>query len=305
MSTSADVVNDALIYILAFTALLFFLIIFLMTYFLVRFRKSRNPSPEEIKGSNLLEALWVIVPTLLVMTFFIYGLSGFNFLRRVPAGSLKIKVHARQWSWLFEYPNSRKSPDLIAPMGRNIECELYTADVIHGFYIPAFRIQQDIIPMIPGRVWFNAVEPGSYDILCSQYCGLNHSAMMAKLIVVAPDRFDAWLAGKITNISASSLPDSMPAGQRLILERGCASCHSMEGGRMAGPTFKGLFGSTVDVTTDGLLRKIPADRNYIRDSITSPGKDVVEGFPNIMPSGKDILSDHEIDEIVKTIEKLK
>jgi cytochrome c oxidase subunit II len=305
MSTSTAVVNGALIYILAFTALLFFLIIFFMIYFLVRFRKSRNPVPEEIRGSNLLEALWVILPTLLVMTFFIYGLTGFNFLKNIPSGSLSIKVYARQWSWLFEYPNGKKSPTLIVPMGRNIQCDLYTADVIHGFYIPAFRIQQDIVPMIPARVWFNAIEPGSYDILCSQYCGLKHSAMMAKLIVVIPDQFDAWLAGKKVNINTSSLPASMPAGQRLIFERGCASCHSMDGVRMAGPTFKGLSGSIVDVVSDGVQKRVVADSNYIRESILSPGKNVTAGFPNIMPSGRDILTDPEIDEIIGTIQKLK
>jgi cytochrome c oxidase subunit II len=305
VSTSTVVVNGALIYILAFTALLFFLIIFFMIYFLVRYRKSRNPVPENIKGNNLLEALWVIVPTLLAMTFFIYGLTGFNFLRTVPAGSLKIKVHARQWSWLFEYSNGKKSPELIVPIGRNIECDLDTADVIHGFYVPAFRVQQDIIPLIPTRVWFNAIETGSYDIFCSQYCGLKHSAMTAKLIAVIPEQFDSWLAGKNINIAVSSLPASMPAGQRLILERGCASCHSLDGSRLAGPTFKSLYGSTVDVVSEGVQKRVTADTNYIRESILSPGKDVVAGYPNIMPSGKDILSDKEINEIINTIQKMK
>jgi cytochrome c oxidase subunit II len=305
MSTSTAVVNGAMIYILVFTALLFFLIIFLTVYFLVRYRRSRNPVPEEIRGSNLLEAAWVIIPTILVMTFFLYGLTGFNFLRNVPADSLKIKVIARQWSWLFEYSNGKKSPELIIPISINIECDLHTEDVIHGFYIPAFRIQQDIIPGIPTRVWFKALETGSYDIFCSQYCGLKHAAMTSRIIVVLPDQFDAWLTGKNIQPGGPNFQLSMPEGQRLLSERGCMSCHSLEGNKMAGPSFKGLYGSSIEVITGGVKRKALADKNYIRDSIITPGKDVVAGFPNIMPSGKDILSGREIDEIVKTIEKLK
>jgi len=142
MATSTGIVDGALIYILALSVLLLFLIIFFMIYFLVRYRKSRNPVPSELPQSALLEVLWVVVPTLLVTTMFVYGLTGFRFLRSAPAGSLSVKVHARQWSWLFEYDDGRKSPDLIVPLGQNVRCELTSADVIHGFYIPAFRIQQ-------------------------------------------------------------------------------------------------------------------------------------------------------------------
>ena len=304
MATSTGVVDGALIYILALSVLLLFLIVFFMVYFLVRYRTSRNPVPTELPGSPLLETVWVVVPTLLATTMFIYGLTGFRFLRFAPAGSLVVKVHARQWSWLFEYANGKKSPDLIVPLGKNIKCELISADVIHGFYVPAFRIQQDAVPGLPTEAWFNATTPGSYYILCSQYCGLKHSSMIAKLIVVLPDQFEAWMQGK--NIHFADNPwATMPPGEALLYQRGCISCHSLEGNKMVGPTLKGLYGSKVEVMTSGTRRMLIADDTYIRESILHPAADVVVGFPNTMPPSKDVLSDEEITQIINYLKTLK
>jgi cytochrome c oxidase subunit 2 len=303
-ATSTGVVDGALIYILAMSALLLFLIVFFMVYFLVRYRKSRNPVPSELPGSPLLETIWVVVPTLLVTTMFIYGLTGFRFLRAVPAGSINVKVYARQWSWLFEYENGKKSADLVVPMGKNVSCELISQDVIHGFYIPAFRIQQDVVPGLKTKVWFNVTTPGSNYILCSQYCGLKHSAMMAKVIAVAPDQFDAWLNGQKIQLEGNAYAN-MPPGEALLYERGCTSCHSLSGAKMVGPTFKGLMGSTVAVMTNGQRRTLVADETYVRESIITPGKDIVDGFPNTMPPSRDMLSDQEIDQVIAYLKSLK
>jgi cytochrome c oxidase subunit 2 len=303
-ATSTGVVDGALIYILALSVLLLFLIVFFMVYFLVRYRKSRNPVPSELPGSPLLETIWVVVPTLLATTMFIYGLTGFRFLRAAPAGSLVVKVHARQWSWLFEYANGKKSPDLIAPLGRNVRCDLISDDVIHGFYVPAFRIQQDAVPGLKTEVWFNATTPGSYYILCSQYCGRKHSAMIAKLIVVPPDQFDAWMQGKNIQFTGDAFA-AMQKGEALLYQRGCTSCHSLNGNKMVGPSLKGLYGSSVEVTTSGTRRTVVADDTYIRKSIVDPGADVVDGFPNTMPPSKDVVTDEEITQIIDFLKTLK
>jgi cytochrome c oxidase subunit 2 len=305
MSTSAVVVNGSLIYILAIAVLCFILILFFMVYFLVRYRHARNPVPEEIPGNPILETIWVVVPTIIMLTMFYYGLTGFNFLRRSPANSLNVKVHSRQWSWLFEYENGKKSPDLVIPLGRNIRCELTSDDVIHGFYIPAFRIQQDALPGFKTAVWFNSTATGTYDILCSQYCGLHHSAMLAKLVVVTPDDFDEWLAGKSPALPGRAQKRGMPAGYDLFTQRGCLSCHSIEGVPMTGPPLNGIFGRKVRVITDGKLREITADEEYLMKHIMEPGKDVAEGYPNIMPSGTNVMSKQEISEVVKYLESLK
>jgi cytochrome c oxidase subunit II len=305
VSTSTGIVNEAMIYILVFMALLFFLIVFFMVYFTVRYRSSRNPVPSELPDSRLIETIWVVVPTLLVIPMFVYGLIGFQFLRAIPADSVPVKVYARQWSWLFEYANGRKSPDLVVPLGKNVSCELISQDVIHGFYIPAFRVQQDAVPGLKVKVWFNATELGSSYILCSQYCGLKHSAMLAKLYVVPPDQFDAWLSGKKITLSGEAMWANMPRGESLLYERGCMSCHSIAGNPMVGPTFKGLLGSTVKVVTDGQPRTVAADSVYIRESIIHPGADVVAGFPNTMPQGRDVLSDEEIAVIIGYLKTVK
>ncbi|HUI93522.1 MAG TPA: cytochrome c oxidase subunit II [Chitinivibrionales bacterium] len=304
MATSTGIVNGALIYILAVSVLLFFLIVFFMAYFLVRYRASRNPVPSELPASRLIEALWVIVPTLIVMTMFFYGLTGFGFLRAAPKDSFCVKVLSRQWSWLFEYPNGKKSADLVVPMGRNVRCELVSADVIHGFYVPAFRIQQDAVPGMKTYVWFNATTPGTHYVLCSQYCGRKHSSMIARLYVVLPGQFDDWLKGKSIPLGNVNYAN-MPAGERLLFERGCISCHSLEGTLMVGPSLKGLFGSKVVVATAGVEHAVTADSAYLYRSIADPGADVVSGFPNTMPPTKDLVNDQEISQIIAYIKGLK
>jgi cytochrome c oxidase subunit II len=305
VSTSTTIVNEAMIYILAFMALLFYLIVFFMFFFTVRYRKSRNPVPSELPDSRLIETIWVVVPTLLVIPMFFYGLVGFQFLRAIPADSIPVKVYARQWSWLFEYANGKKSPDLVVPLGKDVSCELISQDVIHGFYIPAFRIQQDAVPGLRVKVWFNATEMGSSYILCSQYCGKSHSAMIAKVYVVVPDQFDAWLAGKKINLASEALLANMPRGEALLYERGCMSCHSLAGNPMVGPTFKGLFGSSVHVKTAGQSRTVVADSAFIRQSILDPGADVADGFPNTMPPGRSSLSDEEIGVVINFLKTVK
>jgi cytochrome c oxidase subunit 2 len=304
MSTSTAIVNGTLIYILAFCALLFFLVVFLMVFFLVRYRKNRNPVPQELKASPLLEVVWIVVPTLLVTTMFIYGLTSFRFLRNAPPDSIHVKVYARQWSWLFQYDNGKKSADLIVPMGKNVTCELISQDVIHGFYIPAFRIQQDVVPGLTTKVWFNVNTPGSNYILCSQYCGRRHSAMTAKIIAVMPDQFDAWMSGKSIPLEGNAYAD-MPAGEALLYERGCMSCHSLSGAQMVGPTLKGIMGTTITVMTNSQKRSVLVDSLYIRKSIIDPSADIVDGFPNTMPPSRDMLSDEEIGRVVTYLKSLK
>ena len=305
MATSTEVVNGAFIYILAFSFLLFFIIVFSIIYCLVRYRASRNPTPEELPASRLVEAIWVIIPTIFALTMFLYGYTGFRFLRTAPNDSYVVKVHSRQWSWLFEYPNGKKSADMVVPQGKNIKCELTSSDVIHGFYVPAFHIQENALPGMKTMVWFNAKDLGSNYVLCSQYCGLKHSIMIAKLIVVPEDQFAIWLKGGKITLPDIGRPIAMPPGESLLYERGCISCHSLEGAKMVGPTLKGLFGSQVTVMTAGALRTITADDQYIHQSIIAPGADVVAGFPNTMPSGRDVLSDEEITTIISYLKTIK
>ena len=176
--------------------LLFVLIIFLMVYFVVRYRRSKNPEATEIPGNWKLETLWIVVPVLIVLTMFYQGLVGFNFLRKPPADAMEVKVYAKQYSWLFEYDNGVRSSDLYVPAGKPVITNLVSEDVIHSFYIPALRVKKDVVPGMTTKAWFEADTPGSYDILCAEYCGLGHSAMRAVLNVLPEPQFEEWYASQ-------------------------------------------------------------------------------------------------------------
>jgi cytochrome c oxidase subunit 2 len=196
MGPSTTVVNKAFIYIMGISILLFIAMMFLMVFFVVRYRRSKNPEATEIPGNWKLETLWIVVPLLIVITMFFQGLAGFNFLRRPPEGALHVKVSAHEWAWLFEYDNGAKSADLVVPAGKPIVVTLNSEDVIHSFYVPALRVKQDIVPGITTKAWFEADTTGTFDILCAEYCGEGHSSMRALLYVLPQEQFDEWYANQ-------------------------------------------------------------------------------------------------------------
>ena len=305
MTPTVAAVDNVFIYILVFSVLLFFAILFLMIYFLVRYRKSRNPRPTQIEGHTGLEVLWIALATLLVLTMFFYGVGGFRIMRGAPADSLTVKVDSRQWAWSFEYPNGLKSADLVVPVGRDLRLQMSSRDVIHSFFVPALRIKQDTVPGMTTYTWFKATQPGTYDILCAEYCGERHSAMLAKLIVLPPEQFAQWYSGYPVPAAGLPAPSATPAGEGLLRQKGCLGCHSTDGSLLAGPTFKGLFGRSQEVVTAGKLRKITVDDAYIRTSILTPSADLVSGFRDIMPPGKPELTDREIEQIVAYLHELR
>jgi cytochrome c oxidase subunit II len=300
--TTTAAVDSTFIYIMVFCFLLFVIIMFLMLYFVVRYRRSRNPNPSDISGNAVVETVWIVASVVLALSMFFYGLTSFKFLRTAPAGSMNVHVTARQWSWLFTYENGKKSTVLVVPQGRDVALDMKSMDVIHGFFIPAYRIKQDVLPTMTTHVWFKAANLGTVDILCSQYCGLQHSKMLSQVFVVPPADFNKWYAGEDVDIPGltSRLERQEGAGVALLRQNGCLDCHSLDGRKLVGPTFKGLFGSTIVVLTGGTRHSVKADKAYIVRSMVDPGADIVEGFSNIMPSGKG-YSDSELHEMVEAI----
>jgi len=301
--TTTAAVDSTFIYIIVFCFLLFVIIMFLMLYFVVRYRRSRNPNPSDISGNAIVETVWIVASLVLALSMFFYGLTSFKFLRAAPAGSMNVSVTARQWSWLFTYENGKKSTDLVVPLGRDVALNMKSVDVIHGFFIPAYRIKQDVLPSMTTHAWFKAVAAGTFDILCTQYCGLQHSKMLSQVFVVPRADFDKWYAGEDVDIPGltSQLEREEGTGVALLRQNGCLDCHSRDGRKLVGPTFKGLSGSTVAVLTGGTRRSLKADEAYIVRSIVDPGADIVEGFSNIMPSGKGKYSDSQLHEMVEAI----
>jgi len=189
-------VDGVFLFILGVSVLLLILITFLMIYFVIKYNRSKNTRPKNIKGNTTLEIIWTVIPTILVVGMFYYGWYGYKKMTAAPKDSFEINVVARMWQWEFNYLNGRKTDTLVVPINKPIKLNLKSIDVNHSFFIPAFRIKRDAIPNKDNYLWFIAEETGVYDIACAEYCGLRHSYMYSKLYAVHQNEFDEWYKGK-------------------------------------------------------------------------------------------------------------
>jgi len=293
-NTAANV--DAVFYRILWIEIgLLIIVTFALVFFVVKYNSRKKTVPENISGSVPLEIIWTVIPTLIVLFMFYIGLVSFDSIRAVPKTVMDIRVTGRQWSWLFTYQNGKQSPDLRVPVGKAVKLLLTSDDVLHSFYIPAFRIKEDCVPKMETYLSFTPDEIGIYDIFCTEFCGLGHSGMVSKVVVMKDKDFDSWYA-------------EVPAaekfgGEKVLDEKGCLGCHTTDGSKKIGPTFKGLYDSQVTVLTNGKERNVKADEGYLRKSIREPKADVVKGYPDIMPAIP--VKPDELDAIVEYIESLK
>jgi len=188
---------------------------------------------------------------------------------------------------------------LVVPVGKPVKLIMTSEDVIHSLFIPAFRIKQDLIPNTYTYTWFQATKTGNYPIYCAEYCGTGHSSMLAEVRILKEDEYSSWLASREL-ITKKEPP--IKIGERLVKEKGCLACHTTDGTRLVGPSFKGIYGEEVELQ-DG--SKIVVDDNYIRESILEPLAKLVKGYPSVMPTFKGVLKDEEIDAIIAYIRSLK
>jgi cytochrome c oxidase subunit 2 len=294
--TTTEAIDPVFMFIFGACLVLLLGITVAMVFFVIRYHRSRAPEATSRAEGNLwLEIVWTALPTLLVMAMFYYGWSGYLSLRTVPPNAMEVTATARMWSWSFSYPNGITSPKLYVPAGTPVKVNLVSQDVIHGFFLPAFRVKRDVVPGMKNHAWFVASKPGSYDLFCSQYCGTNHSAMITTVEALPEVEFNAWLnKGK---------GDEEHQGHEVLEQHGCLGCHSEDGTPKVGPTFKGIWGRSVTVMTGGAERSVPADEAYLRRSIQEPGADLVKGFPPIMPPFT--LKEEELKAIIDYLKVLK
>jgi cytochrome c oxidase subunit 2 len=272
-----------------------------MVFFVARYHRSRAPEATSHAEGNLwLEIIWIALPSLLVLAMFYYGWAGYLSLRNVPEGALEVTATARQWTWSFSYPNGTISPKLYVPAGKPVKVSLVSLDVIHGFFLPAFRVKRDVVPGMKNHAWFVASKAGSYDLFCSQYCGTNHSAMITTVEALPEAEFAVWLEHGARGMEKGSGID----GKKLAQEKGCLGCHSLDGSPGVGPSFKGIKGRRELVVTRGVERTIMVDGAYLRQSILDPQADVVKGFQPLMPAFGD-LSKEEVTALVEYLEGIK
>jgi cytochrome c oxidase subunit 2 len=280
---------------------LFFLagITTVMLYFVIRYNRKRHPKAIQIKDNNILEFTWITIPIILVLLMFYYGYIAFSPMRNVPKDAIPITVIGKMWVWSFEYEGGKESPVLVVPLNKAVKLNLRSLDVIHSLYIPAFRIKEDVVPGKKNYMWFIAQQLGEYDILCTVYCGLRHSYMETKAKVVSEAEYATWL---------KAIPDksSEPAGLTILKKNACTGCHSIDGSKLVSASFKGLYGKTERVVTNGIERSVTVDDAYIRTSVYEPDKDVVVGYPKgIMKTYKGLVTEDELAKILEYLKSLK
>jgi len=291
LTTTTEAVDTAFYVIFGISAVMLLGITIAMVWFSWRYNRKRQPVPLSQKDHNLwLEIIWTIIPTALVMLMFWYGWEGYLSLRRIPDNAMPIQAEARMWSWLFRYENGASSNKLYVPVGKPVKVELSSSDVLHSFYVPAFRVKRDMVPGLHTYAWFVADKAGSYDLFCAEYCGVGHSAMITTVEALPEAEFTAWLE--------SEKPAAAPQGEVLLTSFGCLGCHSRDGSPLVGPSFKGIAGRKVTVERNGVEVELTSDESYLRKAILDPEAEIVSGFPPVMPAYADQLAESQLQAIV-------
>ncbi len=324
VAPDVDIVFDVINWICYF---FFALIVVAMVAFVWKYRIREREHRFRMDGPThhaALEATYIIVPLLLSGVIFFFGFRGYLDLATPPANSYDINVTAKKWQWAFTYPNgavaSGAVEGLVVPAGRPVRVVLRADDVLHSFFIPEFRVKRDCVPGRVGAIWFQCDYPTgmdpakAYNLFCAEYCGTDHSKMLAKVYVLEQAEFDEWLAKQANWIE--EIPDAelfTAAGPRLYAQ--CSQCHSLDGTAGQGPSWQGIFDriragtgkftngqSYADLIGPGKVYETPED--YIRDSILNPGKYVVQTFGNVMPTFKGQMSERKIEAVTGMMKHL-
>ena len=293
-STNAGSVDALYIFLLLVSGIMTVLIFAVLTAFAVRFRKQKGQRAVQIEGSHHLEITWSIIPFCVMLVFFVWGAVIFFQERTPPQDATEVYTVAKQWMWKFEHKGGqREINELHVPVGRDVKMIMTSQDVIHSFYIPAFRIKQDVLPGRYSVEWFRATKPGVYHLFCAEYCGTQHSGMVGSIVVQEPAQYEAWMNGGSTGPLSAS-------GEKIFAELGCATCHRTDTqGR--GPNLQGVFGQPVQLE-DG--RTVTADENYLRECILDPGAKRVKGFQPIMPTFQGLVSEEQVNALVAYIKSI-
>lgn len=283
----------------------------ILLYAVVAFRRKPGETGDGayFHSNTRLEILWTVIPLAIVLYFSYLGLGVLRQTTAAAADELEVIATARQWSWSFEYPEyGFASGELNLPAGRKAHFVLRAEDVIHSFWVPEFRLKQDTVPGQDKYLRITPTEVGAYKVRCAELCGTGHAAMLATVNVLAPEDFDIWVQKRLGTYTppegeAPEEVDMVALGAQLTQANGCSACHSLDGSKLVGPTWKGIFGRT-EALEDG--SSVTADEAYLHTSITDPGAQIVAGFANLMPANYgDTLLPTEVDAIVEYLKTLE
>ena len=296
-STMAREVDQLTFFLVAMSAFFTVLIAVMVLYFAIRYRRRE---PDEV-GSNfnhstVLEVVWTTIPLLIVLFTFGWGAKVYFKLYRPPADAVQYYVTGKQWMWKTQHPTGqREINELHVPLGQPTKLLMTSEDVIHSFFVPAFRTKADVVPGRYTQIWFTPTKTGRFHLFCAEYCGAEHSRMGGWITVMEAEEYQKWLASVPVQKSPAT------AGGELFARLACDSCHR-EGGGRAGPSLQGLFGSEVELA-DG--RRVRADEHYLRESILTPGAKVRAGYQAVMPSFQGQVSEENVLALIDYMKSLK
>src|SRR5271168_5227242 len=293
-STMAGPVDALYIFLVLLSLAMTVAIFATILVFVAKYRRRKGVEAEQIHGSVALELGWSIIPLMIFMLIFAWGAVIFYQERTPPRSSAEVYIVAKQWMWKIEHAEGQREINALhVPVGRDVRLIMTSQDVIHSFYIPAFRIKQDVLPGRYTVEWFRATKPGVYHLFCAEYCGTQHSGMVGSIVVQEPAQYEAWMNGGSTGPLSAS-------GEKIFAELGCATCHRADTqGR--GPNLQGVFGKPVQLE-DG--RTVTADENYVRECILDPGAKIVKGFKPVMPTFQGLVSEEQVNALVAYIKSI-
>jgi cytochrome c oxidase subunit 2 len=295
-STQATQVDGIYFFMMAVTAFFSLLIAGLLIAFAIKYHRQHDDEVGiPIHGSLALELLWTIIPFFITMVMFGWGAKVFFDTYRPPKGAMEIYIVGKQWMWKAQHMDGqREINELHVPVGRPVKLTMGSEDVLHSFYIPAFRVKADVIPGRYNVLWFTPTKAGRYHLFCAEYCGTKHSGMIGWVEVMEPNDFQTWLSGG----RASESPAA--AGEKLFQDLVCISCHR-DDAQARGPQLKGLFGHTVQLQGGAT---VVADEAYIRESIVNPQAKIVNGFQPIMPTFQGLVTEEQLLQLIAYVRSL-
>jgi len=296
-STMAGRVDALYFFLLGITAFFSLLIAGLIVYYAIKYRR-RTPDAvgAPIHGGLALEVTWTVIPLFITMILFVWGASVFFAMSRPPDETLDIYVVGKQWMWKVQHLDGQREIDeLHVPVGRAVKLIMTSEDVIHSFFIPAFRVKADVIPGRYTTLWFQSTTPGRYHLFCAEYCGTKHSGMIGQIVVMEPSEYQTWLSGGSPEGSLAS------TGAKLFADLACNTCHRSDAqGR--GPVLEGLFGKTVTLQSG---ETVAVDEAYVRESILMPSAKVAAGFQPIMPTFQGLVTEEQLLALVEYVKSLR
>jgi len=288
---------DALyVFLLLMTVVGTVLVAVLLLVFSIRYRREKNPVATQVEGSTLLEATWTIIPLAIFLVTFVWGALLYFRIYNPPANAMNIYVVGKQWMWKAEHPGGQHEINALhVPTGQPVQLTMISQDVFHSFSIPDFRIKREVIPGRYSTVWFEATQPGTYHLFCTQYCGTQHSGMVGEVTVLTPDDYKKWLQQSNSGMSLAQ------NGERLFASMGCNSCHSGTAAAR-GPNLAGVYGAKLTLT-DG--SQVLVNDAYLRDAILNPSQHVTAGFAPIMPTYQGQISEDGLIDLVEFIKNMQ